>query len=81
MPSEGGNPRLSDQDIIDVISYVRGFQFTLPQFAESEAEENDAAGDAELEQAPELEDSVVQPAPAPESEQAELETPEIQPVA
>ena len=64
MPPKGGNPLLSDQDIIDAIAYVRNFQNPLPQFSKPEAEDTDA----EVAQAPETEKPVEPPPPAPEPE-------------
>lgn len=53
MPPKGGNPFLSDQDIIDAISYLRDFQIPLPQFSEPEAnDDTEGESDVATEQTP-----------------------------
>lgn len=59
MPPKGGNPLLSDQDIIDAIAYVRNFQIPLPQFADPETPDDDTVNEDEAEQVDEVEKPVV----------------------
>ena len=53
MPSKGGNPLLTDQDIIDVIAYVRSFQVPIAletdeSSVQKEAEVDDVAENEEM---------------------------------
>lgn len=58
MPPKGGNPMLKDQDLIDIIAYIRSFQIPIEQET-PEGEETPDEGGADVP------DEAVEAAPAP----------------
>ena len=61
MPAKGGNPLLTDQDLVDVIAYVRNFQAPLPQFTTDNAVKDDTAAQERVTAIDVAADDVVRP--------------------
>lgn len=61
MPPKGGNPLLTDQDLIHVVAYVRNFQAPLPQFTTDNAVKDDTAAQERVTPIDVAADDVVRP--------------------
>ncbi len=61
MPPKGGNPLLTDQDLVHVIAYVRNFQVPLPQFETDNAAQDDTAAQEQVAPVDVAADDVVPP--------------------